>query len=312
MTHERDIERLLDRWFADGPTQAPDRVVDAVADQIGHQHQRPAWRLDWRHTTMTPTIKFGAAIAAVLLIALVGFGLLRGGSSNVGGPSATPSPTPSLSANPSADAYECGYGDLTGLPGCAGLLAAGEHRSTNFDPALSVQTPDGWENNVDIPAWYEVRHGDHGIILWSEVVAAFRDDNCLAAQKTGFGGSVQDWIDYLTSHAGLVTTEPVPVTLGTSTGQSIDISVAPDWKQECPAGSVPEVLLFIQALGSTQDVYYGDPATNRMHLTFVDVGGRTVVIAAYGPESADGFAAVVADVQPVIDFDAVHACSLTS
>ena len=28
MTQQRDIERLLDHWFADGPDQAPDRVVD--------------------------------------------------------------------------------------------------------------------------------------------------------------------------------------------------------------------------------------------------------------------------------------------
>ena len=45
MTSERDIERILDLWFADGPTQAPDRVLDVVADRIGRQPQRPAWRL---------------------------------------------------------------------------------------------------------------------------------------------------------------------------------------------------------------------------------------------------------------------------
>ena len=45
MTHERDTERLLDLWFADGPTQAPDRVIDVVADRIGRQPQRPGWRL---------------------------------------------------------------------------------------------------------------------------------------------------------------------------------------------------------------------------------------------------------------------------
>ena len=41
MTHDRDIDRLLDHWFADGPTQAPDRVVDVVADRIGRQPSGP-------------------------------------------------------------------------------------------------------------------------------------------------------------------------------------------------------------------------------------------------------------------------------
>ena len=49
MNQRRDIERLLDHWFADGPTQAPDRVLDVVADRIERQPQRPAWRLHWRH-----------------------------------------------------------------------------------------------------------------------------------------------------------------------------------------------------------------------------------------------------------------------
>ena len=52
MTHERDIERLLDHWLSDGPTQSPDRVMDVVADRIERQHQRPAWRLNWRHPKM--------------------------------------------------------------------------------------------------------------------------------------------------------------------------------------------------------------------------------------------------------------------
>ena len=66
MTHERDIERLLDHWFADGPTEAPDRVVDVVADRIGRQTQRPAWRLDWRQSDMTTPFKLATAVAAVI------------------------------------------------------------------------------------------------------------------------------------------------------------------------------------------------------------------------------------------------------
>ena len=37
MTQQRDIERLLDQWFSDGPTEAPDRVIDIVADRIERQ-----------------------------------------------------------------------------------------------------------------------------------------------------------------------------------------------------------------------------------------------------------------------------------
>ena len=42
MTQQRDIERLLDQWFSDGPDQAPDRVVDIVTDR---SNANPATRL---------------------------------------------------------------------------------------------------------------------------------------------------------------------------------------------------------------------------------------------------------------------------
>ena len=49
---------------------------------------------------MTPLFKFGAAIAAVILIAVLGVGLLRGGGTSIGGPGATP--TSGATATPSA------------------------------------------------------------------------------------------------------------------------------------------------------------------------------------------------------------------
>src|SRR6185369_6033613 len=102
MTQPRDIDRLLDQWFADGSSVAPDRVIDIVADRIERQPQRPAWRLDWRHLSMNPMAKAGVAIAAVVLIALVGYNLLPGRSTGVGGPAPTASPTVTPSAAPSA------------------------------------------------------------------------------------------------------------------------------------------------------------------------------------------------------------------
>ena len=97
MSPDREIDLVLNTWLEDGPTGAPDRVLDALTDRIAHQSQRPAWRLHWRPTTMQPVFKFGVGIAAVLLIAIVGWNLLPASQSGVGGPSATPAPTPTPS-----------------------------------------------------------------------------------------------------------------------------------------------------------------------------------------------------------------------
>ena len=34
MTPDHDIERVLDRWFTEGPTQMPDRFLDDTLDRI--------------------------------------------------------------------------------------------------------------------------------------------------------------------------------------------------------------------------------------------------------------------------------------
>jgi WD40-like Beta Propeller Repeat len=76
MTHERDIDRLLDQWFLDGPTEVADRVVLNVADRIDRQPQRPAWRFLRRPTLMNTTSRLAAAIVAAALIGVVGFALI--------------------------------------------------------------------------------------------------------------------------------------------------------------------------------------------------------------------------------------------
>lgn len=97
MNRDRDIEQVLDRWLADGPLRVPDRVIDVVADRIGRQRQRPAWRLDRRLHPVNTYAKLAAAIAAVLILAAGGLALLGPGSSNIGAPTATPTPSPTPS-----------------------------------------------------------------------------------------------------------------------------------------------------------------------------------------------------------------------
>lgn len=85
MKHERDIERLLDHWFNDGPSRAPDRVLYAVSDRIGRQSQRPSRRLTGRNFGMNTTFKLATAITAVAIVAILGYNLLPGTPAGVGG-----------------------------------------------------------------------------------------------------------------------------------------------------------------------------------------------------------------------------------
>jgi hypothetical protein len=103
MTQQRDIERLLDHWFSDGPGRANDRVIDIVTDRIERQSQRPAWRLHWRPIPVNTYMKIAVAAATVLAVAVLGYNLLPGRSSGVGGPPPSANPTVSQTANPTAN-----------------------------------------------------------------------------------------------------------------------------------------------------------------------------------------------------------------
>ena len=151
MTQPRDIERLLDMWLSDGSSVAPDRVLDVVADRIERQPQRTAWRLDWRHPSMNPFMKAGAAIAAVIVIALVGYNLLPGspGFGGVGptpapavtaAPTPIPSPTPAASASPAKITLRVGTIESTTSPATRALRSFADEvaRVTNGEVSVDI------------------------------------------------------------------------------------------------------------------------------------------------------------------------------
>ena len=106
MNAERsDLDRALRTWFEDGPTVMPDRVVDVVADRIARQPQRRPWRLRGR-PFMNTYVKLAAALAAVIVVAVVGYNLLpRQRRRRRPTPHRTPTavPTPTAAPTPAAD-----------------------------------------------------------------------------------------------------------------------------------------------------------------------------------------------------------------
>jgi hypothetical protein len=103
MTRDRDIERVLDRWFADGPSHMPDRFFDAVLDRVDRVPQRRLARLLMRFTSMNASLRY--ATAAVVVAAIVGVGALLVSRFPLVGTSPSPTPTSSqASPGPSSAA----------------------------------------------------------------------------------------------------------------------------------------------------------------------------------------------------------------
>ena len=76
MSTDRDTTRIVRSWLEEGATALPDRVLDAVLDQLPATSQRRAWWPAWRFREMNNALKLAIAAAAVVVVAVVGFSLV--------------------------------------------------------------------------------------------------------------------------------------------------------------------------------------------------------------------------------------------
>ena len=169
MSTDRETTRLVRSWLEDGVTALPDRVLDAVLDQIPATRQRRSSWAAWRFAEVNPYARIALAAAAVLVVVVVGQSLL-GGRGGVGGtPTAVPTvaPTPTTGATSTAPA-----------PPAFGPIIPGTYAWSWPGGQLTFDMPAGWTSlesglgiakNADTPAevglanWlpgsgYEVTH----------------------------------------------------------------------------------------------------------------------------------------------------------
>ena len=90
MNTQFDFDQLLDSWLADGPSELPDQAVSRIVQSIDDNERRLSWLP--RRETMNRLVVAAGSVAAVVLVAVIGFGIVSGGGTS--GPGAAPSPTP--------------------------------------------------------------------------------------------------------------------------------------------------------------------------------------------------------------------------
>ena len=242
MSSDRDTTRIVRSWLEEGATALPDRVLDAVLDQVPATSQRrPLWSA-WRFRQMNSALKLGLAATAVVVVALVGITLLpRSGGVGGSGPSPTAAPTsaPSQTVAPTPTPSLA----LTGFP--IGSLAAGTHTTAPFTAAdssmcleqrqtgcvdddkgdsirFTVTVPAGW--SAIGPDWI-IGGTDAGTadLLFNRGAWLLSDPCQTTPADIPVGPTVADFVDALAAHPILDTTSPVDVAVAGYPGKYIEL-----------------------------------------------------------------------------------------
>ncbi len=273
MNQPRDIERLLDLWLADGPTRSPDRVIDVVADRIERQPQQAAWRLHVREIHVNTILRAGIAMAAVVVIAIVGFNLLPGPSNGVGGaPALTASPTLPASATPGPSPSG------STVP----TLPAGLNTSKVFTPAVSFTAPAGYVEFTDVEQAYGVGaapgNPPAGFFIFRDIAPSTDDNACEGDPNTAIGALTVDGISAaFAADKRFQVTTPAPATIGPYSGKTFDLQLASGWAGTCPwsNGKPGAMVLTVQSGPTPTSPSYGIArGDSPIRVYLLNVGGK--------------------------------------
>ena len=294
MNDRPDLEARLARFLVDdAPPRAPERLVEAARELVaGTRQSRRAGLFGGRlwSVMLTPV----GAVAAVILVVVVGATLasFNGFGPSIG--SASPSPTPSPSPSPTP--YPCETGPET----CLGTLAPGTYDSRSFLPAVRYTVADGWANSADNVGQLDLRYAAGGEyeypdgITFHDGISIFRQPiaKSMTTQEPldGVGTTANDLAQWLLGHESLNATVPTPVTVGGASGYRMTLSVptgARTTPDQCTDHGVPRcVSLFLSA---DPEATYG----------FGLVGPETVVVYLLDTPSGDTVMVVIDDVDGV-------------
>ena len=269
MSTDHDVTRIVRSWLEEGTTVVPDRVLDAVLDQVPAIHQR---RLRWPArrfpTVNTTALRIGLIAAVLIVAAVVGWRLLPGSISPGGPPAPTAKPTPIPKLN------------------SQGLLPAGRYQvDATLPMKVSVAVPDGWSTDTN---WVVI--GPNGNQAPSGMAIRFYIVKNLlvhplspsdGAISPPVGPSVDDLVKAMVNHHDWTTTGPSPITIDGYVGQVVHVTL--------PAGTSAATPFYLSGDELGGDVY-GWVAGQVFDIYVVDVGGKRLVIDAFhypGTSAAD-------------------------
>jgi hypothetical protein len=192
MNAGRDVERLLSDWLIEeAPSGAPDRIVLAASDRIDRTKQR-RFGAAWRTGLMRINWQLATAAVVGLLVIVLGAAWITRPSGGVGGPAATPSPSPT--AAPTS-------GAASPSPTLPPLTAA--DLDTTFTSPLhgyAARYPGAWTATPATQTWVCGIRNNWGSGINDELSLAGVARFSGASQKLAEGQTADEWISVSTGN----------------------------------------------------------------------------------------------------------------
>jgi hypothetical protein len=272
MSTERDTTRIVRSWLEQGVTALPDRVLDAVLDQLPATPQRRSRWPAWRSPDMTNQTRALLAIAAAVAIAVVGYQFLP----NVGGPGRQPSPTPAPTPSPAPSPTPL----ITPTPTkaavvpAAGPLSIGRHdlNLEGVHMTFAIASA-GWTSNGSFGFDKGTVHtpGGRGFIVWEDDPDGIFSDPCNQVKAPKAGPTAAEMAAAIASLPGAeVVTAPTAVTIGGKPAQKVVIRIPEDIP--CPPD---QFYLWYDETIAGNARYVTDPG-NTIRVWIIEVDGKRV------------------------------------
>jgi len=309
MNRTPDVELVLRDYFADDGLTAPDYVLDVVEERISPRRQWRPWPFRGR-ITMTSQFKLIATLAAVIVIAVVGYSLLPRQPS-VGGPGRTPTASPSQTAVPTSSPAATGIQDVADS---GRALQPGQWRFHPVvdSPSLSVvaDVPAGWlslDGQLGVENAIATNSAPSGIAIVFAMPAhgAFSDPCHWDLAGTGaweqdgdvsVGTDVAGLVGALRANTSYTSATPSPLAFGPYSGQQLELRFPADVDPVSCDNAPGEVEGRYRVM---PDGIYAQGKANIWRMSIVDVAGtRIVAIIEYFPGTAPD---KLAEAQAIVD-----------
>jgi hypothetical protein len=283
MNTDTDFDRIAQTWLQDGPSEMPDRSLQAALDEVHVTTQR-RFGAARRVIPMNGNIWRVAAAAVIgILIIVGGLAFLGGRQGGVGSAPATASPTPSPQATPAR---------LPDQGPVAGTYLMSDGRSS-----FRISIPPGWESQSygrDIrkhrDQLNEVTFG-----IYSPDLNVFQDA-CATEDvpPRSIGPTTDDLVAALNAQQNSEVSEPAEVTIGGRSAMRLDISI-PDGLDV--AGCTDGVLKIW--VDGDESYLAGLGPTGTAPVTIVETSSGRMVI--YTGSESEATAPDLAELQAIID-----------